>query len=71
MKIRAQLTELRMNLISVIKNPDFKKERLSLREAYNTALDRLIMLEISLERLKAELDIDPDVIEHLKNVNKD
>ena len=71
MKIRAQLTELRMNLISVIKNPDFKKERLSLREAYNTALDRLIMLEIALERLKAKLDIDPDVIEHLKNVNKD
>ena len=71
MKIRAQLTELRMNLISVTKNPDFKKERLSIREAYNTALERLIMLEIALERLKAELDIDPDVIEHLKNVNKD
>lgn len=71
MKIRAQLAELRMNLISVTKNPDFKKERLSLREAYNTALETLIMLEISLERLKAELDIDPDVIEHYKNVNKD
>ena len=71
MKIRAELTELRMNLISVIKNPDFKKERLSLREAYNTARDRLIMLEISLERLKAELDNDPEVIEHYKNVNKD
>lgn len=71
MKIRAQLTELRMNLISVTKNPDFKKERLSLREAYNTALERLIMLEISLERLKAELDIDPDVVEYYKNVNKD
>ena len=71
MKIRAQLTELRMNLISVTKTPDFKKERLSIREAYNTALERLIMLEIALERLKAELDNDPEVIEHLKNVNKD
>jgi len=71
MKIRAQLTELRMNLISVIRNPVFEKERLPTREAYNIALERLIMLEMALERLKAELDIDPDVIEHLKNVNKD
>lgn len=71
MKIRAQLAELRMNLISVTKNPDFKKERLSLCEAYNTALDRLIMFEISLARLKAELDIDPDVINHRENANKD
>ena len=70
MKLRAQLAELRMNLISVTKNPDFKKERLSIREAYTTALDRLVMLEIALARLKVELDIDPDVIEHLKNVNK-
>ena len=66
MKIRAQLTELRMNLISVTKNPDFKKERLSIREAYNTALERLIMLETALERLKAELDNAPEVIEHYK-----
>ena len=71
MKIRAQLIELRVNLISVTKNPDFKKERLSIREAYNTALERLIMLEIALERLKSELDNDPDVIKHYKNVNKD
>ena len=71
MKIRAQLAELRINLISVTKDPDFKKERLSIREAYNTALERLIMLEIALARLKAELDIDPDVKKYLKNVNKD
>ena len=66
MKIRAQLTELRMNLISVIREPNFKKDRLSIREAYNTALERLIMLETALERLKAELDNAPEVIEHYK-----
>ena len=71
MTFNNHLIELRENLIFVIQASEFEKESRPMREAYNTALERLIMLETALERLKAELDIDPDVIEHLKNVNKD
>ena len=67
MTFNNHLIELRENLIFVIQASEFEKESRPMREAYNTALERLIMLETALERLKAELDNDPEVIEHRKN----
>ena len=69
--LRQQLTLLKINMIAVIHDNEFRNESEEMKQAYLTGLRKLVDLEHALENLKTLLDKDYDAKQRKLNVSKD